>query len=763
MKYRFLMLIFNVVICVGLLPRYANAKQIPTKSAYRALIDCAAEYHFQESQNKIDAWKQRIRKNKLFGYSPSSYAASVAVLMGYMYQETRDEKYAIKAANLLLQYEDFKKLYPKEFYADRVEFKKGLPPISNFFNMNNYPEAWLYIRQSPKISAGDRKIIEKGIADCANFLLNYPEWGPMNRSILRAETCLYAVKALPNHPDTPKWRQMAEVLSSDSYQRWEEEDASGYHPVWLLSLFRFIDAAEDSTFFKSAVPYYYCDYFANLINPVGLVPDFGDGRWPNATSRWLPIFEKGAAEYQNPAFKWAAQRYWKYIQQTRPNATSLGMALDCIDALKWCDETVPARPPQGTSRLVMEEVIGKKIVFRNGIDSASTYLLLNYHDEGDGAFMSREYMRTTITAEEERVHHSHSDENSIVMLMRNGSILLHDAGYRDALPSGDYGAFRADYFHNRLTIRKNKRWIRMQGEREEQPVWEFLRNSGAYRPVETKLIDFFNFDQVDVSRTRVTDHELGYEWDRNLIYHKEKDFFIVVDGVKALRRDFFTYTNLWHTRQILAQGKRWFNTRIDSIGRYAVPGDQQLLVYFPVTEHERSVGTFDLRRQRQPEKSMYETISSYYYENQMEVFVTVLFPHAPGADLAKLVNQFELIETDKFPQAVGLKMNFEDQEQFLMVKLDLTMDYSQQNIRPRYTFELGKIQCGPILTDANFVFTSRKGKKLKWVATHMTRVQYQEKLLHQSLKSSFGLQPTLDPEVRWAEPKWRYWQDEISF
>jgi len=755
MQFRFIAFILLAV--TQILPAATN------KARYRAVIHRAAEFHFTASQKIIDNWKKDIQKSTLFGYSPMSYPASLAVLMGYRYQETGDEKYAEKAVNLLLQYEDFKKIYPKEFYEDRVEFKKGLPPLADFFNMNHYPKAWKYIQNSPKITPAARKTIEKGVADCANYLLNYPEWGPMNRSILRAEVCLYAAQVLPNHPDAPKWQQMAAVLSSDSYQRWEEEDATHYHPVWLLSLFHFVDAANDPAFFQSAIPYYYLDYFSNLITPLGLIPDFGDGRWPEATSRWLPIFEKGAAVYQNPVFKWAAQRYWNFFQQTDPNSTHLNLALDCISALEWCDESIPAQPPQAKSRLVMEEVVGKKVVFRNGIDSAATYLLVNYHDEGDAAFMPREYLRTTITAEEERVHHSHSDENSIVMLMHHGSILLHDAGYRDALPSGDYGAYRADYFHNRLVVRKNNRWVRMLGEPAEQPVWEFLRNSGAYRPVKTRLIDFFNFDQVDVSRTRVTDDELGYAWDRNVIYHKANDFFIVIDGIKALRRDFFTFTNLWHTQRIVGQGDRWFNTRIDSIEQFPVPGNQELLIYFPLVEHERSLGTFDLPRQSQAEKSIYETLSSFYYENQMEVFVTILYPHAPGADLAKVVNNIEVIETDKFPQAIGLKLNFDGREEYLLVKLDLTMDYSQQNIRPRYTFDLGKAQCGPVLTDGNFAFISKTGKKLNWVATHITRVQFGEKVLHQSLKSSFGLQPTLDPNVRWAEPKWRYWQgkDEL--
>lgn len=732
------------------------------KAEYLAYIEQAAAYHLQESQRIIDKWKQNIKKSNLFGYSPTSYPASVGVVLGFMYEQTGDEKYVEQIVKLLLQFEDFKKLFPKEYYADRIEYKKGLPPISDFFSMNDYAEAYKYIRKSKQIDPKARAIIEQGVADCANYLLNYPEWGPMNRSILRAEVCLYSAQVLPQHPDAPKWRQMAEVLSSDSYQRWEEEDASHYHPVWLLSLFRFIEAADDADFFNSSIPHYYLDYFAHQITPLGLMPDYGDGRWPNWSSRWLAIFEKGAGTYRNPVYKWAAWQYWHYFKKNPYKFPRIGVALDCISAFRWCDDNIPVKPPAGKSRLVMEDVVGKKVVFQNGLDSSSTYLMLTYRDEGEAAFMPREYLRTTITAEEEKVHHGHSDENSIVMLVNKGSILLHDAGYREALPSGDFGAYRADYFHNRIVARKNKRWIKLEGEREEQSLLEFIRNSGAYRPVTTKLIDFFNFDKVDVSRTRLTDQEMGYQWDRTIMYHKTDDFFVVIDGLKALRRDLFTFTNLWHTQKIISRGERWFNTRIDSIWKYPVKGNQELLIYFSLSEHERTIGSFDLRRHRQSEKSIFETISSYYYENQMEVFVTILYPHKPGADLAKLLRKFEIIKPDKFPQAVGLKMKSKDREEILGIKLDLTMDYSQQNIRPRYEFNLGKVQYGPVLTDGNFTFISQTGKKAHWVCTHMTRLQYNEQVLHQSLRASFGLQPTNDPEVAWGYPKWRYWQGEVE-
>ncbi|MCK5739439.1 hypothetical protein KAH55_09665, partial [bacterium] len=403
----------------------------------------------------------------------------------------------------------------------------------------------------------------------------------MNRSILRAEVCLYSAQALPNHPEAPIWRQMGEVLSSDSNQRWEEEDAAHYHPVWLYSAFCYFDAAGDDAYFNSAVTHYYLDYFANQITPTGNIPAYGDAHWGLDYHRWFAIYEKGAAVYHSPLYKWAAEKYWNGLMAQNEPATNLGVAINCIDAAKWCDESITAEPPAGETRLIMDDVVGKKIVFRNGIDTTSTYMMLTYRDEGEDAFMAREYLRTTISAEEEKVHHGHSDENSIPLLYQNGSVLLADGGYRPTIPSGDYGAFRADYFHNRLIIRKNRRWVRvLEGEDgpAEQPLQNFLHNSGAYRNVKTQLIDFLKLDKVEYSRSRLSDDEMGYQWDRSIVYHKAGDFFVVIDAVKAKRRDYFTLTNLWHTRQILEKGDRWYNTRIDSVGRYEVPGDQELLI-----------------------------------------------------------------------------------------------------------------------------------------------------------------------------------------
>ncbi len=756
------MMKFFVFFLFGYLFLGGQAKAaLPKRSDYLHIIQKAVEQNLQTSESIIDKWKSNIERSDLFGYSTTSYPANFAELLGFMYQETGEERYAKKAAEMLLVYEELKELFPKEFYADRIEYAKGLPPISDFFSMSSYPKAYRAIQSSSSLNAQDRRTIERGVADCANFLMNYPEWGPMNRAILRAETFFNAALALPYHPDAPAWRRMAQVLSSDSYQRWEEEDAAGYHPVWMLSLMRMVDATDDADFYRSSIPRYYLDYFCHLITPAGLMVDFGDARWPMDWYRFIPIFEKGAAVYHEPIYKWAVERAWNYIQENEVDLTGAYTALAFVDAYRWMDPDLAAEPPAPHSRLVMEDIVGKKVVFRNGTDRKSTFLLLNYRDEGDGAYAGREFLRTSITAEEEKTHHGHSDENSIVSLFHNGSILLHDGGYRDNLPSGAYGQYRSDFYHNRLVTRKNKRWVQIQGDPLSQPIFEFLRNSGAYRPVRTQLLNFLTFEELDFSTTRLLDTELGVQHDRTVLYYKPDSFFIVVDAVEALRDDFFTHTVLWHTQKILARGDNWFDTRIDSINAYKNPGSTNLLIAYLLPEPGRETGTFPIERHWQPETAIYQTLSDHYYAGNREVFVTLLIPHGPKQDPAELVKKFTWLDTGIFPQAVGLAYKTANKTVTFGVKTDPRMDYKPQDYRPRYDYELGKVDYGPFQTDAHVFVANQTGNELYWAASNMVRVKYGERILQESLEMSFALQLDGMPP-RPGRAKWRYWEDRLN-
>jgi hypothetical protein len=333
------------------------------------------------------------------------------------------------------------------------------------------------------------------------------------------------------------------------------------------------------------------------------------------------------------------------------------------EAYHWSNDSTNPKKPDGTSTEVLEDVIGKKIVFRNGWDANSTYLLLNYRDEGDGGVIHREFLRNTLSVEEEKMHHGQADENDIALLMDGGSVLLHGSGYRDGLPSGPFGGYRADYYHNRMVVRKGKRDT-------HQTVPEYVRNSGAYQPVETRKIDFLTFEEVEMSRTRLIDAQLGYEWDRHIVYLKRMETFVVIDAVRATETDYFTYTNFWYTRKVHASGPGWYDTSIDSIRAVALPTDRRLLIQM-LDRNAKFDSTFSQSRHFQPEIGIYQSKSSHYLEDSYEVFVTVLMPHEADQPVESLLNRIKLLPTTGDLSHVGLEVSSGEQTAVIGIKVDL--------------------------------------------------------------------------------------------
>jgi hypothetical protein len=762
--------ILTITIIIGTILMTPSAISQTKKSDYLRYIKQAAELGWKEYPEVIENWKRNINPSVLWGYDAPAQPIYLADLLGFLYQETKEKSYAEKARDLLVAFGDLPNEYPKDYWKTRAEYRNGVPPLSNFFFLPAYSRSYMRVRGSGVLDEKAIKKIEDGLAQSLDYIFYFPEWGAMNRAMLRAEGLYYGSLAIPNHPNAPKWKQLAETLASDNLKQWEVEDATAYHPVWLYSLFSYADASGRADLFDSPIIKYYMEYYLKLFAPHGSIPDFGDANWHSGWDRFIAIFEKAATVYRNPRYKFVANEMTRRAMerlakergeqpiQSEDNRYNMlwagtGFGSTLTDAYQWADDSILPERPTSLSQEVLEDVVGKKVVFRSGWEPTSTYMLLNYRDEGEGGLLHRDYLRQTISVEEEKMHHGHSDENSICLLMSGGSVLLHDGGYRDGLPSGQWGAYRSDYYHNRIVARKNKRDAK-------QNLFEFIRNSGAYRKVETQKIDFLNFKDVDISRTRLIDQELGYQWDRVITYMKERNYFIVVDGIRILRGDFYTFSNLWHTRKILSEGKQYFDTTIDSIGKEQLPDDKSLLIYFPET-YAKEVGSYPEKRHYQDEVAIYQTISSQYKAGDMEFFITVLLPHSKGQDVSKLVSEFELADVDKFPRAVGIEMNDGKSKAYLCVKLDLDMDLARENIRPRYLYELGKVRYGDFETDASMLFATVSGKSVRYSASTMTKVQYKNQTLMEALPNTFPLQ--LDgSSSRVAYSKWRYWEDVVE-
>ncbi len=757
----------SAALMTGLVLFSINGWAQTSRSEYLRLIREAAEQGWAANPRLVEDWKKTAKPSELWGYDSPGSPVYLADLLGYLYQESGDRQQAERARDLLAAYGDLRQVIPPDYPAKRAEYRQGVPSIANFFIMPPYARAYMRIRGSGVIDQATREKIERDLAFSLDHTFYFPEWGAHNRAMLRAESLYYGALALPDHPHAPRWKQMAETLAADSLHQWEIEDATGYHGVWLYSVFSYAEISGREDVLQSPQVRYYLDYFVQLLTPHGNLADFGDSHWNGGWERFVPVYEKAATLFRNPHYKFLAMELKKRAleRQARLDGVAvekvpmgIGVGSAFTDAHRWADDSVPAQRPTNGSREVLDDLVGKKFVFRNGWEPESTMMLVNYRDEGDGGRLGRDYLRQTISVEEEKMHHGHADENSIALLMSGGAVLLHDGGYRPDIPSGPSGAWRADYFHNRLVARKNKR-DRKQG------VYDFLRNSGGYRRVRTQKIDFLTLREVDVSRSRLIDEELGYTADRTVIYLRDRDCFVVVDGVKILRSDYFTFTNLWHTRHALRVDARSYETMIDRIGYIAggdpLPDRRSMLVHFPLDEPGRETGTFTISRHYQDETAIYQTVSAFYHAGDTEYFVTVLYPHDRQSTAVDRLPRFRLVEVDRPGKAIGLELEDGGQKMTIGVKLDLEIDLARQPIGPRYRYELGRVRYGDYETDGSFLFARESGGKISYSAATMTAVRYRGQVLVEALPTTFGLQLDGAPP-RAGYSKWRYWEETVN-
>lgn len=763
---KFIAVALVLVLCI-----FANLSAIEriSQGDYLRFARASADWTWQNYDSLVVMWKKNIDPTYVFGYTPPGRLLEMATIYAYLYEIEGNKKYAVRAKKVLLNYSDFVKFYPDEAAKSRTDYEDGVPALPSIFTTMRYIRPYETLKRLGYLSESEQKKMEPVIAQSMNYTLRTQEWGAMNRGILRAECLAWAVRAVPDHPDAKIWRMLEKSIGDDNWGNWEIEDASLYNAIWLYSLLGYADAlGKIDQLFAAPEMYYYAQYFLQLICPDGMIPDFGDSNWRSNWDRYLVFFEAAAKAYNNPNLKWAATTIaQKFINFD--NIQSTGLAYMLLDCYRFGTDEVYPEIPMTSSQEVMEDEVGKKIVFRNGWQPNSTYMLLNYRDEGASGLIFRDYLRDTIPVEEEKMTHGHADENSIVLLMKNGSILLHDGGYRDYMPSGPFGAFRQDYFHNRLCVRQEKIWMgqkegeyryQMRDAVPGQSLLGFLHNAGSYRQVRTQKVDFVTLPEFDYSRTRVIDDKLGYEWDRIITYVKDPELFVVFDVFKARVEEFFTAANLWHTRKIIAQGDHWYDTAYDSLRNVALPTDENLLIMFPHT-HYRLEGVEQEKRYYQDEQVIYQMTGQHFELGQHIGFVTVLIPHSAKESPEKWLNRIKLIDPE--PDETGLSVEINDGRRNIIIgaKRNLRMDMVRDWRRPKYTYESGRIKYGDIETNGDFLFATIQGKKMNYTAVNLTKIKYKDRWLLDPKPAQFGLAFDGSPDAP-GVGKLRYWRDEIE-
>jgi hypothetical protein len=747
----------------------ALAVEAVSRSQYLEYARKAADYTWAHYDRLIQRWKEGFDPESVFGYRPPGGLLEMAVIYAVLNSQENNPEYVRRAKRILLTYSDFRSAYPEWAAEKRPDYGSGVPVLPDFFTAMRFIRAYDALKRAAAFDPEEDRKIQKDIAHSMEYLLQTQEWGPMNRAALRAESLAWAVRALPQHPDAQKWEMLRKALGDDNWGNWEIEDATIYHAVWLYALLGYADArGRLDDLLATPEMYYYAHYFLHLMSPAGMIPDFGDADWMSNWQRFLVFFEAAAKHYRDPKMKWAAAAIaWNFIDFSQ--ATNVGLGYNLLDCYLWGSDDISVQVPESQSEEVMEDVQGKKIVFRNGWQPRSTYLLLNYRDEGDGGLNFRDYLRDTIPVEEEKMTHGHADENSIVLLMSGASVLLHDGGYRDYMPSGPYGAYRQDYFHNRLCVRPEKIWMgQEEGEyrysiRDAVPgqnILDFLHNAGSYRRVRTQKVDFLSLDDFDYSRTRVLDEDMGYEWDRVIVYVKNQEFFIVFDVFKALREEYFTLANLWHTQKILARGEHWYDTVFEKIRNKELPAEKNLLIIFPET-HFRLEGTEPEKRHYQDEILIHQTAAQHFELGETVAFMTLLIPHARDDSPQKWLDKIRPLVTKPGRAGLGVEVDVGDRVITVGVKCDLRMDIARDWRRPRYTYEAGKINFGDFETNGDLLFASAKGSRLSYTIVNLTKAFFKGEPLFQAKSSYYGLAFDASPD-RGGLGKLRYWHDEVD-
>jgi hypothetical protein len=332
------------------------------------------------------------------------------------------------------------------------------------------------------------------------------------------------------------------------------------------------------------------------------------------------------------------------------------------------------------------------------------------------------------------------------MFMKNGAILLYDAGYRPYAPSGEYGAWRSDFFHNRVVVRNNRKAA-------NQTPFDIFLNGGAYNEaVRTSKMDFQRMPGVEYSRTRLLDSKTGYRWDRVLARDTTDDFFVVVDAVKYLESDYYTVANLWHTRKIVAEGPGWFVTRYDSLAAEdANPGEMDLLVIFPF---DRETLTQSINRSYQEETAIYQSESQFFHSEEATPFVTILYPIERGTDAQAIADRFDIVRHDARAAAVSFERN--GVNEMFGVKLDYEQDLLQEDVRPRYTKESSLVDYDSVATDADF-FHFVPGANPRYTATHLAYFAVGDRILFDAPESQFF--QTWGRSDRVGSAKWRRWDN----
>lgn len=726
-----------------------------TRGDYLNFAETLSDMFWSDYEQRLEEIRRKAAQAG--NCQPFGHLAHLAAIEAFRYRMNGEPIHGQRAKQAMQDISSGRECYQQHSPAAPGENGKSPPVLDSMFNLTEYLRAYELLEKAGLFSASEKAAVQLSVAGALEPVFPMPDWGPHNRAVSRALNLETAASLFPQAEEAALWRSMASNLIEDSWGRWSIEDSTIYTPIWLNGLFAYAERSGREGLMELPMVRYYCGMFVRLLHPRGMVADYGDAGWGSGWARLVACLEKGAAYYRSPEMKYAARTIFDAMSplEIRADGRSLRMASALLDACQWADDRIAAAAPVYGSGEALDDVIGKKIVFRSGWSNDSSFLLLNYRDEGDYARPARSYLRQTLRVTAEKMHHGHEDENSIVCLVAGNEVLLHDGGYRDSIDDTT-GAYRSDLYHNRVLVRPGR-------PEPGQGYLDFCRNDGSYRKVRTEKLHFSVFSPLEMSRTVVEDSGLGVSSHRTVIYLKQEGCYIIADMVQLQQDGACTCGPVFYTGSAEELAPGGYCTSYASIGSSEFPGQivnaghMSLFVYFPLGE-ARTAGTGSIRRSHTQETGVYQYASGSR-QGEILTFVTLLQPvHARDNFAAtEFIRQWSVKSS---PEGnVSITCETAGQRYLIGIKGELESGVADMGRRPAYDYSHGAVNYGEISSDADFVYGHFAEGKGQFGFLNGTRVDLQGNTLFEVPSSSFK---QLDLSMVPGTSAWSRWEQHIE-
>lgn len=623
----------------------------------------------------------------------------------------------------------------KSYTVRQAVLTSGRPleaPMETMFCPTYYLLAYKGLSEEGLVTEEEKEYCKKAVFRSIKPLFAYTDWGPQNRGMIKGTNLMLAGTCFPQAKESGDCLKLGEVLCGESLGKWSVEDAQVYIPIWLNEIIVYQEICGKKDFYSSPVVKFYFDYLLNLMTPDGMMPEFGDGRFLNSAEACICCLEKGAVIYRDGRMRYGAEKMTGYLcERLIPYESTLNNVCFLASALIWSDESVEPEPFSMKSAEILDDMIGKKYRFCNGGEGDCGYLLFNYRDEGDYGRRVRSYMRSTLVVEKEKMHHGHSDENSIVLLTAGDSILLRDGGYRE-MDGGERlleGSYRSDFYHNKLLVRRGKPESGME-------FIDFCTKEPDYCKVRTDKIYFETFAHCDAARTRLVDKVHQAECDRTIVYDKDYNYYLVLDTVKALADGDYTFGPVFFGEELLKEGDTYYLTNHEvvcdqPIEKHFKNGeDYRLKLQFP--QKEFHCGSQEIRRSYHQENGLYQIFSGYLKKDETVSMVTLLQP-AKRDGSTKQVTVKEAVPVEN---GISVEISADCGKIVFAFRYELNAGHEEGIIKPDYQFGNTGIRYGELYTDALFSHIWKENGKTAYELISFTRAEYEGRLLWQVPASS---------------------------